>query len=220
MKKCFIFGALDIDAENLNFNKNDGDIIIAADNGLKTLKALNIQPDIIIGDFDSLGYVPKGDNVIKHPIIKDDTDTLLCIKKAFELGFRYFEIFGCLGGRLDHTFANIQTASYVAENNGIAVFYDSNFKTSLTVIKNNCISFSSECKGNISVFSVSDKSYGVTEKGLLYEVIDCELSSDFPLGVSNEFKGIKSFISVTQGKLCIIWDNISGNFFIGGNYDK
>ena len=219
MKKCFIFGALDIDIKSFNFNKNQDDIVIAADNGLKTLNLLNIQPDIIIGDFDSLGYIPQGDNVITHPKIKDDTDTLLCIKKAFELGYRYFEIFGCIGGRLDHTFSNIQAASYVAENNGVAVFYDTDNKSALTVIKDNYITFLSENEGNVSVFSVSDKSYGVTEKGLLYEVTDCELNSDFPLGVSNEFKGQEAIISVKNGKLCIIWNHVANGFIIGGNYE-
>ena len=219
MKKCYIFGALDIDIKSLRFNKNEYDIVIAADCGLKTLNTLNIQPDIIIGDFDSLGYIPQGEKVIKHPRIKNDTDSLLCIKKAFELGYRYFEIYGCIGGRLDHTFANIQSASYVAENNGVAIFYDTDNKSALTVIKNNSITFSSENKGNISVFSVTDKSHGVTEKGLLYEVTDWELSSDFPLGVSNEFKGCEATISVNNGKLCVIWDNVSDNFIIGGIYD-
>lgn len=219
MKKCYIFGALDIDIKQLNFNKNENDIIIAADNGLKTLNALNIKPDIIIGDFDSLGYVPQGENVIEHPKIKNDTDTLLCIKKAFELGYKFFEIYGCIGGRLDHTLANIQSASFVAENNGVAIFHDINNMSALTVIKNNNISFSHENKGNVSVFSLTDKSFGVTEKGLLYEVSDCELTSNFPLGVSNEFNGNAAYVSVENGKLCVIWDNASNNFTIGGNYD-
>ncbi len=219
MKKCYIFGALDINTESFSFCKSDNDIIIAADNGLNTLKKLNIIPDFIIGDFDSLGYVPKGENIIKHPKIKDDTDTMLCIKTAFDLGYKYFEIYGCIGGRLDHTFANIQIASYVAENDGVAIFFDEENTTALTVIKNNTISFSSECKDNISVFSVSEKSTDITESGLFYELSDGVLINDFPLGVSNEFIGKEASISVKNGKLCIIWDCCSGSYNIGGCYD-
>lgn len=219
MKKCYIFGALDIATENISVNKRDNDIVIAADSGLKTLEKLNIKPDLIIGDFDSLGYIPEGNNIIKHPEIKDDTDTMLSIKKAMDMGYNFFEIYGCLGGRLDHTFANIQSAAYIAENNGAAIFYDEKNKTALTIIKNTSISFSSECNGNISVFSVSDNSVGVTEKGLFYELTDAVLTSDFPLGVSNKFLGKNALISVKKGKLCIIWDCSSGSFNIGGFND-
>ncbi len=217
MKKCIIFGALKINTEGFNLNKNDNDIVIAADKGLETLKELNIKANYIIGDFDSLGYIPEGENIIKHPKIKDDTDTMLCVKTALNMGYKYFEIYGCIGGRLDHTIANIQTASYIADNNGVAVFFDTESKTALTVIKTNSISFSTDCKGNISVFSLCDKSVGVNEKGLLYELSDAVLTADFPLGVSNEFMGKSSSISVKNGKLCIIWDNKTGSFNFGGN---
>ncbi len=217
MKKCIIFGALKINTDGFNLNKNENDVIIAADKGLETLKEFNIKPDYIIGDFDSLGYIPEGENIIKHPKIKDDTDTMLCIKTALNMGYKYFEIYGCIGGRLDHTIANIQTASFITENNGVSVFFDNENKTALTVIKNNSISFSSDCKGNISVFSVCDKSVGINENGLLYELSDAVLTADFPLGVSNEFIGKSSSISVENGKLCIIWDNKTGSFNFGGN---
>ncbi len=219
MKKCIIFGALKINTEAFDININENDIVIAADKGLETLKELNIKPDYIIGDFDSLGYIPDGNNIIKHPKIKDDTDTMLCIKTALNMGYKFFEIYGCIGGRLDHTIANIQSASFIAENNGVAVFFDTESETALTVIKNNSIDFSSDCKGNISVFSVCDKSVGVNEKGLLYELSDAVLTYDFPLGVSNEFIGKSSSISVEKGKICIIWDNKTGSFNFGGNYE-
>lgn len=219
MKKCIIFGALKINTEGLILNKKENDIIIAADKGLETLKELKIRPDYIIGDFDSLGYAPKGENIIKHPKIKDDTDTMLCVKKALNLGYKYFEIYGCIGGRLDHTIANIQTASFVAENKGIAVFFDVDNKTALTVIKNDSISFTSDCSGNISVFSVCNKSVGINETGLLYEVSNGVITADFPLGVSNEFIGKNASISVENGKMCIIWDIKTGDFKFGGNYE-
>jgi thiamine pyrophosphokinase len=135
------------------------------------------------------------------------------------MGYKYFEIYGCIGGRLDHTIANLQTASFVAENNGLAVFFDVNNKSALAVIKNNSIAFSSDCSGNISVFSVCDISTGVNEKGLFYELENGVLTNEFPLGVSNEFIKKDAYVSVENGKLCIIWDNLTGSFEFGGNYD-
>ena len=147
---CYIFGAIPIDTFNFKINKND--IVIAADAGIKNTHKFNIKPDFIIGDFDSLGYTPTDSNTIIHPIEKDDTDTMLAVKFGFEKGYNNFRIFGGIGGRLDHTFANIQTASYIAENNGNAVFYGKN--ECFTVIKNNEIKFLKESKGNISIFAL------------------------------------------------------------------
>ncbi len=208
MSACWIFGSLQINETNLNIPSED--FVIAADSGLETLKTFDIKPDLIVGDFDSLGYKPEGENVVLHPIEKDDTDTLLSVKKGLEKGYRSFHILGCIGGRLDHTFASIQTAAFIAENGGIAILYDGNNRT--TVIKNRRITFTKENKGIISVFAVSGEAEGVTEKGLHYELENTTLSPDFPLGVSNEFVGEDAYIEVKNGKLCIIWDASQGSF--------
>lgn len=213
MKTCWIFGALEV--RESCFNVNENDLVIAADAGLNTLKQKNITPDLIVGDFDSLGMKPEGDNVIAHPVRKDDTDTLLALKLGLSKGYRSFIIYGGLGGKLDHTLANIQTASFAAENGANAVFIADD--TFLTVIKNSSISFSEKCEGRISVFAIGGTSSGVTEKGLLYELNDTDISPDFPVGVSNEFTGKKAFISVSDGKLCVIWNGKNNSYSIGGN---
>lgn len=211
MSKCIIFGALPVC--ELTLKIENGDLVIAADGGYETLKKLNIEPDVIIGDFDSLkSDLPQNGNIIKHPVKKNDTDTLLAIKYGLEKGYSDFIIYGCLGGRLDHTLANIQAASFTAENNANAVFVDQN--THLTVIKNSSISFSKENKGNISAFAVSGNANGVTINNLLYEVNNIELTPDFPLGISNEFIKKAANISVTDGKLCVIWNGIDGQYTI------
>ncbi len=195
------------------FTINDDDLVIAADAGIKNLERLKIKPHYIIGDFDSLGYKPTYKNVITHPVEKDDTDTILAVKHAFSLGYKSFRIFGCIGGRLDHTIGNIQTASYIAENDGFCVFMGNN--ENFTVIKNNEILYDDNCIGNISVFAL-DKSDDVTIKNLYYELKNGDLSPDFPLGVSNKFINKQAKISVTNGKLLIIWENQNGSFSIGG----
>lgn len=212
---CYIFGAMPV--KNFGFKIEKNDLVIAADAGLKNTEKFSIKPDIIVGDFDSLKTRPKGNNVITHPVEKNDTDTLLAVKLAFKKGYKNFRIFGCIGGRLDHTFGSVQTSSYIAENGGKGVFYgnDENF----TVIKNDSITFNNECAGNISVFSVSGISKGVNIKNLHYELKNGELTPNFPLGVSNEFAGKESIISVDDGKLLIIWQNKFGDFKIGGKYE-
>ncbi len=212
MKTCFIFGSMATD--KIPLTPSEGDLIIAADGGLKTLEKFNIKPDLIVGDFDSLNYIPKGDNVIKHPVQKDETDTILAVDTAINKGYYNFVVYGCLGGRLDHTVASIQTASYIAEKGGNAVFIDCD--TFLTVIKNSEIKFNEENEGLISIFAVSGIAEGVNAKNLLYALDNAKLTPDYPLGVSNEFTGENADICVSKGKLCIIWNGNKGSFKIGG----
>ena len=202
MKTCYIFGALECSVSD--FNPQENDLIIAADGGYSTLKKLNIKPDLVVGDFDSLGEAPENENVIKHPVKKDDTDTLLAVKIGLEKGYKSFVIFGAIGGRLDHTIATIQTATFVAENGGIAYIYDGNH--TVTAIKNSTINFKDNAKGYISIFALSGVAKGVSIKGLLYELNDAEITPYFPVGVSNEFIGKESRISVTDGILTIIFE--------------
>ena len=202
MKTCYIFGALD--TEVIDFNPSENDLIIAADGGYNTLKKLNIKPDLVVGDFDSLGKIPENENIIKHPVKKDDTDTLLAIKIGLEKGYKRFSVYGAIGGRLDHTVATIQSASYVAENGGIAYINDGN--RTVTAIKNSTIKFTSDAKGYISIFALSGVAKGVTIKGLLYELKDAEITPSFPIGVSNEFLNKDSEISVSDGVLTIIFE--------------
>lgn len=202
MNTCYIFGALDCGKIKLNIDETD--LVIAADGGLKWLNELNITPNFIVGDFDSLNYTPDGNNVIKHPVMKNETDTILAVDTGFGNGFKNYIIYGCLGGRLDQTIASIQTAHYIVKKGGKCVFKDNN--TSLTVLENDNIKFSNNHKGIISVFSLTNTAIGVTEKGLLYNLDNETLTSAYPLGVSNEFTGKEAEISVKDGALCIIWE--------------
>ena len=202
MKTCYIFGALDCCVTDFKPQKDD--FIIAADGGYNTLKKLNIKPDLVVGDFDSLGSIPENENIIKHPVKKDDTDTLLAVKIGLEKGYKTFVIYGAIGGRLDHTVATIQTATYVAENGGNAYIYDDNF--TITCIKNSSINFKDSAKGYVSVFALSGVAKGVSIAGLLYELKEAEISPSFPIGVSNEFIGKESEISVKKGILTIIFE--------------
>ena len=212
MNKCYIFGSMPV--ARLNHTIDECDLVIAADGGLKTTEKFNIKPNYIVGDFDSLGYVPEGSNIIKHPVMKNETDTILAVDVGFNDGYKEFIIYGCLGGRLDQTVASLQTANYVVQNGGNAVFVDES--TYATVIKNSSITFNADCKGTISVFSHSDVSKGVTEEGLLYSLTNETLTSGFPLGVSNEFTGKQATISVDDGILNIIWQTEAGSYKIGG----
>ena len=103
MSTCYIVGAGDFYGE---LSPRDGDIIIAADGGYDTLKKLGIEPDLLLGDMDSLTEVPRALEKLVYPVRKDETDTHLAYLEGVRRGYTDFVIYGGVGGRDDHTFAN------------------------------------------------------------------------------------------------------------------
>ena len=205
MGTCVIFCAAGFDslAEDVTAN----DYVIAADGGLEHTEKLGLTPDVILGDFDSLGFVPEGAEVF--PVEKDDTDAMLSVRCGLERGYRRFVIYGGLDGdRLDHTLANFQTLQYLADRG--ADGYLVGKKYLVTVVKNGRLSFPEEAEGILSVFCLGPGAEGVTLSGLKYPMENGRLSSGFPLGVSNHFVGEKAVISVENGSLLVLWDRKNG----------
>ena len=199
MKKCYIICASSIYGYDLTKIK-DG-FIIAVDGGYAHLLRANITPNIIIGDFDSLGYVPDGTNVISLCTDKDETDTFVAIEYAREQGYKEIDLIGGSGGRIDHTFANISLLLHYAKL-GLRVRFIAE-ENIVTVIYNDEITFDSTMKGYISVLACTDVCSGVDITDLKYTLKDATLTSDIPLGCSNEFIAKDSKISVKNGGLLI-----------------
>lgn len=207
-KICYIFGAGE--QSSCDIRLSGSDFVIAADGGFDYLKKLGLRADIVLGDFDSL-LNPQNlpEDFIRYPKEKDDTDMMIAIKEGLARGYRTFHIYGGLGGRLDHTIANLQCLTFLAENQAVGTLYSDNYQ--ITVIKDGTLSFAKDMPENVpgnlcSVFSLSDISVGVSIQGLKYELDRVTLTNGFPLGVSNEFLGKKSFIHVEKGTLAVYWN--------------
>ena len=205
MEKCLIFCAAEFDS--LAAPIGAGDYLLAADGGVEHLSRLGLTPGGIIGDFDSLGFVPAGAEVF--PVEKDDTDAMLAARKGLELGYREFIIYGGLDGpRLDHTIANFQTLQFLADHGAAAYLVGRDYI--ITVVKNGALSFESGAEGILSVFCLGPDARGVTLRGLYYPLEDGTLTSGFPLGVSNHFTGKEARIEVKDGSLLVMWDRKNG----------
>lgn len=200
MSICWIIGAGE--CKKLEFEKKDGDLIIAADGGCAYLEKAGIKPDIIIGDFDSLGSVPEGDAVIRLNPVKDITDMNAAVDEGIKRGYTEFHLYGACGGRIDHTLANIQLVAQLSQKRIRAFIHD---EMIITAVSNGSLNFNSSCKGYISVFSHTDKCSGVYIKGLKYTLENAEIYNSFPLGVSNEFIGTESEIIIKNGTAIVIY---------------
>ena len=201
MKKCVIFcaGGFDALAEPIE----NAHLVIAADGGLIHVQKLGIEPDLCLGDFDSLGYAPAGAEV--HPVEKDDTDALLAIKRGLERGCTEFLLYGSLDGdRLEHTVANFQALQYLADQGAVGTLIG--LRQMVTVVKNGTIRFPARFAGDLSVFCMGGDATGVTIRGAHYEAENITLTAGFPLGVSNHFVGKEATVSVQKGSLLLIWE--------------
>lgn len=198
---CYIVGAGD--CPKLDIDKKTDDYVIAADAGYIYCKESNIVADAVIGDFDSLGAIPDGNNVIRLNPVKDITDMHAAAEIGMEKGYGEFVLYGATGGRLDHTLANIQLIAGLSQKGLKAKIIDGD--KIINAITNGKICFDASHKGYISLFSHTDKCEGVTIKGLKYLLEGAVLANSFSLGVSNEFIGSESEINIEKGTAIVIY---------------
>ena len=205
MGRCIIFCAGGFDTLSEPVGEND--YILAADGGLSHVRALGLEPNGVLGDFDSLGYIPQ--NATLFPMEKDDTDAMLAVRHGLTLGYRSFLIYGSLDGpRLDHTVANFQTLQFLCDHDAEGFLIGTNYIA--TVVKNGTVRFSKDADGILSVFCMGADAAGVTLTGLQYPLENAVLSAGFPLGVSNHFTGTESSVSVADGSLLVLYDRKNG----------
>lgn len=177
-------------------------LVICADTAHRQALAAGITPDVIIGDFDhDAGQPAESGRVIRVPSEKDDTDTMLCMKYAIEAGAEEIIIAGGIGGRLDHTIANLQSLAYAAAHGVSAVLTDGNNEARILAGR---AKFPKKDGFYFSVFAYGGICRGVSESGVKYPLRNVELTSDFPLGVSNEITADFADVEVKEGRLLVI----------------
>lgn len=207
---CYIVGAMSL-TPDLRPYPAPGDYVIAADRGFDSLLAFGVNPNLAVGDFDSLGHRPSHPNVIQLPAEKDDTDMVYAVRKGLELGYRRFVLLGGVGGRLEHTLGNLQLLDWLTLHG--AQGFLAGEKTVATCVRDGrTISFPPSMSGYLSVFCNSGAAEGVTLSGLKYPLDGRALTGDFPLGVSNQFLGTQAAVSVEKGSLLLIWED-RGDFY-------
>lgn len=205
MDTCIVFCAGEFD--RLEEAVSSTDYLIAADGGYRHMTQLGLTPNCILGDFDSLGYIPEQSHVF--PVEKDDTDTMLALKKGLEAGCRRFMIYGGLDGpRLDHTLANFQALQYLADRNARGYLVGKRYLA--TVIKDACVTFPAQAQGILSVFCLGSPAGDVTLTGLKYPLTHGRIEPGFPLGVSNQFLGQAASVRVAEGSLLLLWSREVG----------
>ena len=207
--RCVMVAACEFDELAFRSILRKDDTVVAVDGGFASLESCGVVPSMAIGDFDSLGFVPPIDGILRYPCEKDASDLELALDWAIGEGFGEIAVFGALGGRLDQTMATIQTL-YGVSLRGVKVFAvgaDCCVAIVTGGLPGDCaagvLELPAGLSGTVSVFSLCDVSSGVGESGLAYGLEDAELTNDCSLGLSNEFTGAPSRISVKRGSLAV-----------------
>ena len=207
---CYIVGAMSL-TPSLRPYPAPGDYVIAADRGFDSLMAYGVMPDLAVGDFDSLGHRPNHANVVQLPTEKDDTDMVFALRKGLELDYRRFILLGGVGGRLEHTLGNLQLLDWLTLRG--AQGFLAGEKTAATCIRDGQrLTFPPSMSGYLSVFCNSGRAEGVSLAGLKFPLDHDTLTSNFPLGVSNQFLGESAVVSVEKGSLLLLWED-KGDFY-------
>ena len=202
MCRCTIFTGGII--ENLSFidvKSVEESFVICADSGYLYAKELGLKPDLVIGDYDSLGFTPDEESIFTFPVEKDDTDLMLAIKEALKRGYDNIDIYGGLGGRFDHTLGNIQALGYLAEHNAKGRILSDNEQ--IEVLNPDEYVFKKKEGWSLSLFAYSEKVENLCISGVKYPA-KTTLTNTFPLGVSNMITDSTATISFTDGRLLMV----------------
>lgn len=190
MQRCVIIGASpETDVDFIRRAVRDDDFVVCADGGYVFAEKAGIKPGLLIGDFDSSEYPDGcGCEIKLLPVMKDDTDTMSCIRECLDRGYRDFVLLGMTGGRTDHTFANYSALLFIAQHGGRGTIMDKNSSISVIACKNGIDELMHIAEKNgcgFAVFPFGCESCTVTLKGFLYKAENTVLHADFPMGTSN-----------------------------------
>ena len=202
MHCVIIAGSPETNSKFIKSTVRENDFVICADKGYHYAKNAGITPNIVVGDFDSLNdsITDKCEIITLNPI-KDDTDTIHSIDIAIERGYTEFTIIGALGGRIDHSFANISALEYIHKKGASGVLLSE--KERVEYLTQGEYSYSYNGK-TFSLFPFGCNEVCVSYEGVFYPLDKYTIKSFIPLGVSNVFTEEKSKINIYDGNAILI----------------
>lgn len=182
--------------------------IIAADSGANDLHKLNQPPDLLIGDMDSISPealdwcrelgVPEE----RFPKDKDATDGQLAVETALNLGFEHIEMVGALGGRTDHSYANMGLLELMAKEGAFGQIIGPDIDIFPVTPESPMVQTTLPGR-TVSLMPLSEKILDIHSRGLLYPLRGTTMMRAHTLGVSNETVDSTIEVSVGNGTLLV-----------------
>jgi thiamine pyrophosphokinase len=202
MSALIIGSGNSIDKNIFKQEKVDADYIICADGGLEKADELNLLPDVIIGDFDSVNpdvlkkYMDMNIRTMKFPKEKDYTDMELAIEYALKMGFCNLTLIGASGSRLDHTFANAMLLEKYYERSIFITMLDNNNK--IQILKHD-MEIRNKKNYFVSIVPIINSLEGLTLQGFKYPLDNVNVEIGSTLCISNQIVSEKGIIRLVKG---------------------
>lgn len=205
-RRCVVFCAGE--EGEIDFTVMPEDFIICCDAGFAAAKRRGITPDLLIGDFDSYREpLPETVETLHFPVEKDDTDSMLALREGLRRGYKRFVLLFALGGRLDHTLANLQALAFLEDFGASGLIIGPRDRVQL--LKNGTLDIPRRGGYTVSIFAYSGKAIGVTLKGMQYPLNDAVVTDTFPIGLGNHIIEPTGRVSVLDGTLLVVESKIN-----------
>ena len=206
-KKAFIYTGGTVFDEYVTEKPEAGDLIIAADAGYLTAQKMGITPDVLLGDFDTLGVenIPDGIECLRVPAEKNDTDTQLAVQVAIERGAKEIVIVGGLSGRLDHTLSTLAILEDLWERKNDRIYATlTDGKNRVRFLRNSGTILPRSQYRYFSLIAVDPLVKGITLEGCKYPLKNGRISRRHQWAVSNEITGNCTLIEIRRGGVWVI----------------
>ena len=201
--RCVILGGAEIrDYGAIRRQLREGDFLICCDSGLRHREGLGLQPDLVVGDFDSHENPGLPVETLVLPREKDDTDTVFAVKEAVRRGFSRFVLIGVTGGRLDHTLGNLSILLWL-DSLGLSgrILDDC---SDMEILSRHPAEVGGEYP-YFSLLNISGIARDITITGAKYPLTGGEITCEYQYGISNEvLPGQTARITVGEGRLLLV----------------
>ena len=184
-----------------------GDLVIAADGGANWCAAWGWQPDLVIGDMDSLDEATAGRlrragvPFVEHPVEKDETDLELALSVAVQQGADEIVVAGALGGRIDHTLGNLALLA-LPQLAGLPVRMVDGGQ-SISLMRDRLV-VTGAAGDTLSLVPFGGDARGVSVTGVHWPLADADLPLGPSLGISNRLTGSQAEVTVQTGALLVV----------------
>lgn len=208
--KVLIFANGDLGQHHLvQTIRNQADLLIAADGGANHCFQLDIIPDILLGDLDSIGpevlahYRKNQVAINRYPVQKDVTDLEIALDLALDKGAQSIALTGVLGGRWDMSLGNILLAASKKYQ-----------KLPILLLGPDCLmhilhpdkphKLMSDAGRRISLLPLNGDVHGVTLTGFQYPLTKHTIDSGSSLGISNCILKAQATVQFSEGTLLCV----------------
>lgn len=205
---CLIFcgGAID-DYGFIKRYMQGAELVLCVDSGARHCRKLQVTPDFLIGDFDSISeddfsaLAEAGVPIIRYPAEKDMTDSELAVQTACDRGCKSVILLGAIGSRLDHSLSNLFLLKKMADLNVEGMIAN---EYNEVMLINGSITLEREEGTFITLLPLAGSAKGVTTEGLYFPLADATLEVGSSWGVSNKFADNVATVTVKEGYLLVI----------------